>query len=66
MAVKKNTGLELDFLKWLQTQVEYAQNTRGITLQSAQCVYELDEYGEPSFGIEVTPLVIESTGEAKL
>lgn len=66
MAVKKNTAVELDFLKWLQAQIEYVQNARGITLQSAQLVYELDEEGEPSYGIEVTPLVIESTAQGKI
>lgn len=66
MAVKKNTALELDFLKWLQQQVEYIQNARGITLQSAQLTYEIDENGEPGFGIEVVPLVIEATAEGKI
>ncbi|EMY2615609.1 hypothetical protein AAIK81_003659, partial [Acinetobacter baumannii] len=54
------------FLKWLQQQVEYIQNARGITLQSAQLTYEIDENGEPSFGIEVVPLVIEATAEGKI
>ncbi|MDC4754134.1 hypothetical protein NQ845_17550 [Acinetobacter baumannii] len=66
MALKSNTALELDWLKWLQSQYEYSQNSRGITLEKVQCIIELDADGNPSFGIEVVPLVIESTGEAKL
>lgn len=64
MALKISTQLELDWLKWLQTQYEYTQNTRGVALQSVQCIMQLDADGKPTFGVEAITVPVEATGEA--
>ncbi|MDC4360962.1 hypothetical protein NQ651_17390 [Acinetobacter baumannii] len=63
MALKISTQLELDWLKWLQTQFEYTQNTRGVALQSVQCIIQLDADGKPTFGVEAIPVPVEAPAD---